>query len=79
MAKTTSIALGDHFSGFVNQQLSLGRYGTASEVIRAGLRILEEHEAKHQALQQAITAGLASGIADDFRMDAIQSGLDQEV
>ncbi|MFP6698403.1 MAG: type II toxin-antitoxin system ParD family antitoxin [Alphaproteobacteria bacterium] len=79
MAKTTSIALGDHFSGFVNQQLSLGRYGTASEVIRAGLRILEEHEAKHQALQKAITAGLASGIADDFRMDAIQSGLDQEL
>ena len=79
MAKTTSIALGDHFSGFINQQLSLGRYGTASEVIRAGLRILEEQEAKHQALQQAVTAGFSSGIADDFKMDAIQSGLDQEL
>jgi|TARA_B100001971_G_scaffold180423_1_gene176593 antitoxin ParD1/3/4 len=46
--------------------------------VRAGLRILEEHEARHQALQSAITAGLASGIAEDFSIDAIQRELDNE-
>ena len=78
MGKTTSVALGDHFLDFVDQQLSTGRYGSASEVVRAGLRILEEHEAKHQALQKAITAGLESGVVEDFTMDAIQRDLDDE-
>jgi antitoxin ParD1/3/4 len=76
VAKTTSIVLGEHFLTFVEAQMSLGRYGTASEVVRAGLRILEEHEAKHQALQNAITAGLDSGVAEDFSMAEIQSDLD---
>ena len=78
MAKTTSIALGEHFSNFVGEQVSSGRFGSASEVVRAGLRILEEHETKHKAMQQAITEGLNSGIADDFSMDAIQQELDGE-
>ncbi len=78
MAKTTSVALGDHFLDFVDQQLSTGRYGSASEVVRAGLRILEEHETKHQALQKAITTGLESGVVEDFTMDAIQRDLDNE-
>lgn len=76
MAKTTSIALGDHFNGFVSEQLSSGRYGSASEVVRAGLRILEEQEIKHQALQQAISVGFDSGIAEEFSMDALQAELD---
>ncbi len=78
MAKTTSVSLGEHFSNFVNEQLSAGRYGSASEVVRAGLRILEEHEAKHKALQNAIAAGLASGVAENFSMDAVQQELDKE-
>ena len=78
MAKTTSIALGEHFSTFVSDQLSAGRYGSASEVVRAGLRILEEHEAKHKALQNAIAAGLASGVAEDFSMETVQRELDSE-
>jgi antitoxin ParD1/3/4 len=78
MAKNTSIALGDHFSAFVEAQVSHGRYGSVSEVVRAGLRILEEHEAKHKALQAAITAGLTSGVDDAFSMDAIQAELDAE-
>ena len=78
MAKTTSISLGEHFTSFVDSQVAAGRYGSASEVVRAGLRILEEHETKHQALQRAITAGMQSGVADDFDMDAIQRELDNE-
>jgi len=76
MAKTTSISLGEHFTSFVESRVAEGRYGSASEVVRAGLRILEEHETKHQALQRAITEGLQSGVADDFDMDTIQRELD---
>jgi antitoxin ParD1/3/4 len=78
MSKTTSVALGDHFTGFVDQQLSSGRYGSASEVVRAGLRKLEEHEAKHQALQRAISAGINSGVVDEFSMEVLQKELDGE-
>lgn len=78
MAKTTSIALGEHFASFVESQVAAGRYGSASEVVRAGLRILEERETKHQALQRAITEGMQSGVADDFDMAAIQRELDTE-
>jgi len=76
MTKTTSIVLGDHLSDFVDRKVSTGRYGSASEVVRAGLRILEEHEAKQQALQQAITAGLNSGVVEGFDMEEIQQELD---
>jgi len=76
MAKNTSVALGAHFSEFIEKQVGDGRYGSASEVVRAALRILEEHETKHQALQKAITDGIDSGIAEDFRMSDIQRELD---
>ncbi len=78
MPKSTSFALGDHFLGFCEKQVKSGRYGSASEVVRAGLRMLEEHEKKHEALQRAITEGLESGVAKDFSMDAIQHKLDSE-
>ena len=70
MSKNTSISLGDHFSRFVEQQLEQGRYGSASEVVRAGLRLLEEHEAKVKALQQALIEGEESGPAAPFDGDA---------
>ena len=66
MAKTTSINLGDHFNVFVDQQISRGRYGSASEVVRAGLRLLEEHETQLTALRTAITAGEESGPSERF-------------
>lgn len=78
MAKTTSISLGDHFTGFTEAQIASGRFGSASEVVRAGLRLLEEHEAKHKALQQAITEGLNSGVAEGFSMEALQRELDND-
>ena len=66
MGKNTSITLGNHFEGFVQGRISAGRFNNASEVIRAGLRLLEEEESKIVALKQAIQEGIDSGIADDF-------------
>ena len=57
MARNTSVSLGDHFADFVDQQVETGRYSSASDVVRAGLRLLEEHEAKVKALQQALEEG----------------------
>ncbi|MBW7869318.1 MAG: type II toxin-antitoxin system ParD family antitoxin [Brumimicrobium sp.] len=69
MAQNTSISLGDYFESFVKGRISKGRYKNASEVIRAGLRLLEEHENKVQALKDAIQEGIDSGIAEDFDAD----------
>jgi antitoxin ParD1/3/4 len=73
MAKNTSISLGDHFAEFINQQVESGRYGSASEVVRASLRLLEEHEQKIGALRQALIDGEASGDAGELDMEAIKS------
>ena len=51
MAKNTSITLGDHFDNFISNQIDSGRFGSASEVVRAPLRLLEDSEAKLQALR----------------------------
>ena len=64
MAKTTSINLGDHFTGFLNELTESGRYGSSSEAIRAGLRLLEKEEAKMIALDNALTEGEESGESD---------------
>lgn len=64
MAKNTSISLGTHFDGFIAHQLTAGRYGSASEVVRAGLRLLEASENKLDALRRMLDEGEQSGIAD---------------
>jgi antitoxin ParD1/3/4 len=61
MNKNTSISLGQHFSEFVDRQVDDGRYSSASEVIRAGLRLLEEHELQVAQLRAAIIEGEESG------------------
>jgi antitoxin ParD1/3/4 len=69
MAKNTSISLGDHFSSFVEKQLTEGRYGSASEVVRAGLRLLEEHEIRLEALRAALLEGEQSGPPEPLDFD----------
>jgi len=66
MGKNTSVSLGNHFKGFVENSIHEGRYKNASEVIRAGLRLLEAEESRIQALKTAIQAGIDSGIAVNF-------------
>lgn len=66
MDKNTSISLGNHFEAFVETSISKGRFQNASEVIRAGLRMLEEEENKILMLRNAIQDGIDSGIAKDF-------------
>lgn len=66
MGKNTSVSLGKHFEEFVKFRIQEGRYKNASEVIRAGLRLLEEEEQKYYALKTAIEEGINSGIAVDF-------------
>ena len=64
--KTTSVALGAHFEAFIQSSIVSGRYNNASEVIRSGLRLLEDQEQKMAALRSAIEEGVNSGIVDDF-------------
>ncbi|CAN5180222.1 type II toxin-antitoxin system ParD family antitoxin [soil metagenome] len=66
MNKNTSISLGDYFEQFVQSRIKVGRFKNVSEVIRAGLRLLEEEENKVIALRNAIQDGIDSGISQDF-------------
>lgn len=68
--KTTTVALGPHFEEFIQASILSGRYNNASEVVRSGLRLLEDKEQKMAALRHAIKEGLDSGIAKDFDPDA---------
>ena len=66
MGRNTSVSLGNYFENFVNNSVSEGRFKNASEVIRAGLRLLEEEENKIVVLRNAINEGIESGIAENF-------------
>ena len=70
MQKNTSFSLGPHFSGFIEAQVAAGRYGNASDVLRAALRLLEERETKLAALRAALIEGEESGPAVDFDIEA---------
>ncbi|HIT76270.1 MAG TPA: type II toxin-antitoxin system ParD family antitoxin [Candidatus Avipropionibacterium avicola] len=70
MAQNTSISLDEHFADFLTQQVSSGRYRSASEVVRAGLRLLEDRESQLAALRAALIAGEESGPPEPFDFDA---------
>ena len=77
MAKNTSITLGNHFDSFISQLIQDGRYSSVSEVIRAGLRILEDNETKLRNLQQSLIEGEESGFVK-YSYDNLINSLDRE-
>ncbi|MFM9899542.1 MAG: type II toxin-antitoxin system ParD family antitoxin [Polaromonas sp.] len=79
MTRNTSISLGDHFGAFIERQISQGRYGSASEVVRAGLRQLEDNETRLAALRAALADGEASGASTSFDVDAFLKTKRQKV
>ena len=70
MPRNTSVSQGDHVTGFIGERVASGRCNPASDVVRAGLRLLEEHEAKVEALRNALVEGERSGAAGRFDFDA---------
>jgi antitoxin ParD1/3/4 len=70
MAKNTSFVIGDHFASFVEAQVAAGRYGSASDVVRAALRLLEEEETKLAALRAGLIEGETSGASTPFDFEA---------
>jgi len=75
MAKNTSILLGDYFEDFINQQLKTGRFSSASEVVRAALRMFEQEESKKAALIKELKKGEKSGFVKDFNRDTFLNNL----
>lgn len=72
MKRNTSVTLSEHFQGFVAAQIASGRFDNASEVIRAGLRLLEEREQEVEALRAALVAGEQSGDAGALDFEEIK-------
>lgn len=70
MARNTSVTLGEHFDGFVLEKINAGRFQSVSEVVRAGLRKLEEDETKLQLLRDKLQAGENSPLVDHFNGEA---------
>ena len=77
MQKNTSVTLGAHYEKFISQQVKKGRFGSASEAIRAGLRLLEERETKLSLLRRALIEGEESGTAD-YSLKAVIEEMDDE-
>jgi antitoxin ParD1/3/4 len=66
-----NVSIGERWQGFVERVVSEGRYGSASEVVREGLRLVEEREAKLLALRAAIDDSIArGGEVTDAELDA---------
>lgn len=77
MAKNTSMTLGEHFDDFITGQVESGRFGSASEVVRAALRLLENTETRLETLRQMLNEGEQSGIVD-YDYEAFMAELDSE-
>ncbi|MGO1763055.1 MAG: type II toxin-antitoxin system ParD family antitoxin [Halomonas sp.] len=79
---TTSLSLGEHWEVFIRNEVSSGRYGSASEVVRDALRAMEERKSKLEVLRTHLAQGAkqasAGEFVDDFSMDALINDLDSE-
>ncbi len=75
MAKNTSILLGDYFDGFINQQVKSGKFSSASEVVRAALRMFEHEETKKTELINELKKGEKSGFIEEFNRDSFLKSL----
>ena len=77
MQKNTSVTIGAHYEKFISQQVAQGRFGSTSEAIRAGLRLLEERETKLSLLRRALVEGEESGKAV-YSLEGLIDELDDE-
>lgn len=75
MAKNTSILIGDYFESFINEQVKSGKYASASEVVRAALRLFEKEENRTKVLVNELKAGERSGVISDFNREKALSNL----
>ena len=75
MAKNTSILLGDYFDSFISQQIQTGKFSSASEVVRAALRMFEHEESKKNQLINELKKGEKSGFSEDFDRKNFLNGL----
>ena len=78
MAKNTSILLGDYFDNFISRQIKTGKYSSASEVVRAALRMFEHEESKKVELIKELKKGEKSGFVDNFDRKKLLKNLHQK-
>lgn len=78
MAKNTSILLGDYFDNFINGQVKTGKFSSASEVVRAALRLFEKEEMKKKELITELIKGEKSGFVKDFNRNSFLNNLHEK-
>jgi antitoxin ParD1/3/4 len=78
MPRNTSVTLGEHFDKFVVEKINEGRFQSVSEVVRAGLRKLEEDEAKLLALRRKLEAGEKSPLIENFEGEGFLAAMHQK-
>ncbi len=78
MAKNTSILIGDYFDNFINQQIKTGKYSSASEVVRAALRMFEHEESKKTELLKELKKGEKSGFVENFDRKELLKNIHQK-
>lgn len=78
MAKNTSILLGDYFDNFINSQIKTGKYASASEVVRAALRMFEHEETKKTELIKELEKGEKSGFSTQLNREKFKQNLHQK-
>lgn len=78
MAKNTSILLGDYFDNFINSQLKTGKFSSASEVVRAALRMFEQEETKKETLIKELKKGEKSGFVENFNRETFLDNLNKK-